>query len=47
MAVSAYLSIESINNGKLSSGCNTCLSMGNSYQSNHEGVLGIFPSKVT
>ncbi|MDD9195849.1 Hcp family type VI secretion system effector [Aliivibrio sp. S3MY1] len=41
MAVSAYLSIESINNGKLSSGCNTCLSMGNSYQSNHEDEITV------
>ena len=41
MSTRAFLSIESINNGCLSSACNTPLSMGNSYQSGHEDQITI------
>ncbi len=41
MASSAYIEIESINSGSLTTGCNTALSMGNGYQLNHEDQITV------
>ncbi|MEZ8170201.1 type VI secretion system tube protein TssD [Vibrio tasmaniensis 1F-187] len=41
MATIAYLKIESVNRGCLSSGCNTPASMGNGFQENHEDEITV------
>ncbi|MGF1902064.1 type VI secretion system tube protein TssD [Aliivibrio sifiae] len=41
MAGTAYLTIDSINTGCISQGCNTRSSMGNSYQSFHENEITV------
>lgn len=41
MAGTAYLTIESVNTGCISQGCNTRDSMGNSYQRNHEDEITV------